>query len=473
MPAADDDIDPTHHGGITVEVERCRDCGNHQWCSNHREEQYEEYEEKVKSAILTKLAGGPDIRIEVNPGPKAIGMDVRESQHKKGFFQAMVKNPINNKYLPDVSFCYPRIGSFEVTVMRGGVRNNPTRSIVFSKLKAKRWPNPEWVAEKVVEVVNNKLGGFGPDSSLAMSPNLNKRLPKTTEELIKYVMEKYFSMLSAFREYDGNSDGLLTKTEFVDALRSCGLEQLTKGEIAKLWQMADGKTEVDLATGELVSKMSHRHFGRVFERFLPHHEHFVGLSPKSLKSTRTPGGMGGSSSPSTRKNSDGILGQEGAHAQDLIDDVVLGSHPLSPKNSRPSSPKIVRRGSSNSRASLAGHKPSISQLSRMKEVQDMPLEQCTPDLIRAKILARTGSLTNAFKQFDENGDGQINADEFERRMPFVLGVKSVPDRVMEDLFETFDKDLSGKIELNEFLSEECFTDAHALQQKFLQQFVMS
>mmetsp|Transcript_14063 Transcript_14063/g.34846 ORF Transcript_14063/g.34846 Transcript_14063/m.34846 type:complete len:340 (+) Transcript_14063:464-1483(+) len=339
----------------------------------------------------------------------------------------MVRNPINGKYLPDVAFCYPRVGSFEVTVMRGGVRNNRTRAIVFSKLKAKRWPNPEWVAEKVVEVVNSRLGGFASDPQLPMSPNYNKVPKRSDEELVQTVIKKYYTLLSAFREYDENGDGLLSKSEFKKALQSVSFApELQKAEINKLWQLSDGTSDVNLQTGEIVSKVSYRHFARKFGAFLPHHEHFIGLSPKSR-------GM----SPSTRRGSG-------------MNDTVLGSD-----------------------GSSGGHKPTVSQMSRMKEIIEMPLDKCSPDMVRAKILSRCGSLTSAFRQFDTDGDRTINADEFERRMPKVLGVSKVPDRIIEELFDTFDRDMTGTIELKEFLSDDLVSEGHLMQKQFLLQFAQA
>ena len=44
--------------------------------------------------------------------------------------------------------------------MRGGVRKNNTRQLVFSKLKSKKWPNCEFVADKVIGMVEKKLKGF-------------------------------------------------------------------------------------------------------------------------------------------------------------------------------------------------------------------------------------------------------------------------------------------------------------------------
>ena len=75
-----------------------------------------------------------------------------------GYYSQSVQ--VSGKNLPDVAFRYPRIGALEVTVMRGGVRKNNTRQLVFSKLKSKKWPNCEFVADKVIGMVEKKLKGF-------------------------------------------------------------------------------------------------------------------------------------------------------------------------------------------------------------------------------------------------------------------------------------------------------------------------
>ena len=71
----------------------------------------------------------------------------------------------------------------------------------------------------------------------------------------------------------------------------------------------------------------------------------------------------------------------------------------------------------------------ISEMARDSNIVNMPLESATPDVVRAKIFARHGSLVRGFAQLDPEGRGVISAEEFERNLPSVLGVDSVPDKV--------------------------------------------
>lgn len=68
-----DSADPTHHGGITCEIERCCDCSNHQYCTNHSEAKYEEYAAKIQAAVEAKVSNGNALQFVVNPGPRAMG----------------------------------------------------------------------------------------------------------------------------------------------------------------------------------------------------------------------------------------------------------------------------------------------------------------------------------------------------------------------------------------------------------------
>ena len=44
----------------------------------------------------------------------------------------------------------------------------------------------------------------------------------------------------------------------------------------------------------------------------------------------------------------------------------------------------------------------------------------------------------------------LNKTRFERHLPGVLGVESVPDKVLEDIFDAYDGDMSGIIDMKEF-----------------------
>lgn len=84
-------------------------------------------------------------------------MHCKPSPYNKKLWHSMVKNDKTQRWYPDVTFCYPRVGSFEVTVIKG-----KTRVPVFSKLATMKWPQPEWLAARVNESVEQKLGGWEP-----------------------------------------------------------------------------------------------------------------------------------------------------------------------------------------------------------------------------------------------------------------------------------------------------------------------
>ncbi|CAD7930396.1 unnamed protein product [Amoebophrya sp. A25] len=405
-----DDPDPTHHGGITLELERCKDCANHHWCSNHVEGRYDEYEGKVISAIQEKAgsAAVANLQVQTNPGPKALGMDVKQSPHHSNFYVSMVTNHINGKRLADVPFCYPRIGGFEVTVMRGGVRNNSTRHVVFSKLKAKRWPNPEWLAERVIKTVNDKLGGFGVQADLPPSPRTYRTPPMTEEKLKEIVLKKFQAVISAFRLFDEDNDGALNQREFKKGLESCGID-LPPNQIRKLWHMCDEDNS---------GLINYREFARKFSKFKPTHERMIGLSPKGSKRN---------SRRDSEASAPEMFGVEG----DLLD--------------ASAAPDLLKPH-------------GIHAMSRRTEVIMAPIDaKCTTDMIRAKIMNRCGNMRAGFKAFDVDGDGRISVDEFEAKLPVVLGLSAadrVPDAILEDIFDKFDRSMSGYIELREFFSDD-------------------
>jgi hypothetical protein len=49
-------------------------------------------------------------------------MHCKKSQYNEKLWHSMVKNEKTQKWYPDVTFCYPRVGSFEVTAVKGKQR---------------------------------------------------------------------------------------------------------------------------------------------------------------------------------------------------------------------------------------------------------------------------------------------------------------------------------------------------------------
>jgi len=138
---------PIRHKGVWVELERCKDCRNHAHCTMHDEAKYDGYEKKVEVAV------GGRWPLEVNPGPKAVGVRFRQVRYNPHLFQA--NGPATEKGGATVSktTLYPRLGAFEVWVCHGGVREE-----VFSKLETSKWPNVDALITKIEEEAA-KLGG--------------------------------------------------------------------------------------------------------------------------------------------------------------------------------------------------------------------------------------------------------------------------------------------------------------------------
>ena len=62
---------------------------------------------------------------------------------------------------------------------------------------------------------------------------------------------------------------------------------------------------------------------------------------------------------------------------------------------------------------------------------------------RELLIANSDRLLRIFKEWDENGDGQISVKEFRRALP-MLGIRATRQEV-DVLFESFDQDGSGAI----------------------------
>ena len=71
-------------------------------------------------------------------------------------YAAFALNQNSRKWYQTQVFRYPRIGGFEIYVNKGKVRRQ-----VFSKLGVMKWPNPQWVVDKIVACVES-IGGWDP-----------------------------------------------------------------------------------------------------------------------------------------------------------------------------------------------------------------------------------------------------------------------------------------------------------------------
>jgi hypothetical protein len=123
----------------TVEIEHCRNCNNHNWCTQHNEKRYDDL-----GAAIEKRIRSCDIPI-----------------------QSVVRNAFDRS---DKS--YPRVGSFEIVIVRHGAEDGASsrrpgsskkRSQVriFSKLKTGKWPTVEGVLDLLRFVAEDTE--FNPD----------------------------------------------------------------------------------------------------------------------------------------------------------------------------------------------------------------------------------------------------------------------------------------------------------------------
>ncbi len=101
---------------------------------------------------------------------------------------------------------------------------------------------------------------------------------------------------------------------------------------------------------------------------------------------------------------------------------------------------------------------TISEIAKDKTLGGIPLEEYSVDMLRARLLQRHGSMLAAFRQFDTDDSKDVSAEEFEIRLPSVLGVEEVPEELIEACFDVFDSDLSGLIDLKEFCGDKLVSD---------------
>ena len=60
------------------------------YCSNHIESKYADYADRLESAIKAKCSDSNALRTYINPGPKALGMEVKQSQYQQCLYSSMV-----------------------------------------------------------------------------------------------------------------------------------------------------------------------------------------------------------------------------------------------------------------------------------------------------------------------------------------------------------------------------------------------
>jgi len=412
---------------VQIELERTIDCSDSTWHTRHDESKYDRYETGLKTA-LDNLVGHEDWAWVKNPGPKAHGMHCRPSNYNKKLWHSMIKNEKTLKWYPDVTFCYPRVGSFEVTAVKG-----KQRVPVFSKLAVGKWPHPEWLAKKVADVVEGKLDGWKPLVPVVKQERKYATKKMTDDELRQLIKKKFSTLIGAFRAFDKNGDGCISKGEFMKGLRNTGID-LPKAQCEQLWAMAD-----EDGTGNL----QYQEFARKFASYKASH---------SLHRHAD-----------YRKDGHQELVQS-LHGVDAASRVQKHAAIRDTKNLEwgVGGDKLAEDGDA-VLAELNRHDASIQTLARNNDLMAIPIEEMGPDLIRAKIYKRHGNILNAFRHFDFDGSGAINYEEFMRHLPTVLG-EPISQLKMESIWRAFDPDLSGEIDMNEFSNNKCKGGHLATQQ---------
>jgi len=398
--------------GIIIEIERCDNCEDHMWCTRHRRGEsgnwlYDEREEAFKTAMSNK---GFPYRIESNPGPHTRGVKCRKAyEGSEVLFTTMVQDENTRKWSPEAIFRYPRIGGFEVSLLKAG----HARVEVFSKLVARKWPNPEWLADRVTELVESRMGGWG-DSPM---PQKKKRTYKTgsmTDEDLRNLMKtKFKTIMTAFRSFDKNGDGQVNKSEFMAGVKGSGVD-LPKNQLERLWKMAD-----EDGSGVLI----YTEFARKFAAYKATgslHRHNTIVNANVVKTH-------GMAAAQTVQKESAIRG-----ASEQITFGVSGDD--------------LKKDDEEDATEM-----TISKMARDPSLAKIPIEELNSDQLRARIQQKYGSLVNAFRHFDQSGDSQVDKKEFDKGIPKVLG-ESVSQHKLDEWWSQMDTDLTGTIDMHELAS---------------------
>merc|ERR1719247_1814618 len=135
---------------VVLELERCSDSnhGHSLSCRRHDEALYAMYESRVLDIALMHGA-----QLLVNPGPKCVPAPRLVVEPVVRGDHQVVAPRRRRAASPVVR--YPRLGAFEIWVQRGNVRVE-----VYSRLRRLKWPNPDWLATHLDQVVARDLGGW-------------------------------------------------------------------------------------------------------------------------------------------------------------------------------------------------------------------------------------------------------------------------------------------------------------------------
>lgn len=401
--------------GIRIELERCVNCEQHQYCTKHCEAKYEKYEKALRYG-LEAVSEGP-FEFVLNPGPKSHGMTCRKVVHNDFLWTTMVMDQNTRRWSPGTTFRYPRIGAFEVYVCKGKKRQE-----IFSKLKKTRWPNTQWLCSEIADVVEKSLGGWDPE------PEEEQEAPRrqytgiggkqnvTDEELRALLKGKFSTLVAAFRAFDKNGDRMINKKEFITGLRNCGVD-VPREMFERLWRLADQDNSGNI------------HYTEFAQRFCVHKaSHSLHRHASLREGEETVLNLHGVGAAS-RLQRHAATRQE----ENLCWDI--GAEAFTTEAAQDSQPR------------------TISQLARCDWLRNMPVDEMSVDQVRARIYSKHGNLINAFRHFDLSGDSRISHAEFLRALPKALGESISPAKVGE-IWKAMDTDGTGEIDIQEFASDQ-------------------
>lgn len=414
----------------TLEIERSTDVESSCWHGWFKESKYQMYEESAKTVfeqlcVHNNSAESEHSNIQVNPGPQYQGIKCKQNQYGKKLYHSFVYDENNRNWVPSTAFSYPRIGAFEVFVKKGRQRVE-----VFSKLKTKKWPNKDWLADRIAATVDSKLSGWtAPKKEVKIKKKyagVDGKLQITDDELRALLKKKCQTLAAAFRLFDKNGDGEVSKGEFFTGLKQVGVD-MPPAILERLWAMAD-----EDKTGAIVYQEFARKFAN-YKHTASMHRH-VGLkSEADAKAVKLHGVAAGSRMAKTsqhRKTGKEIFAMDMSDLRQEGDEDEEDEH------------------------------MTIQKLSRSPTLNDIPASEATPDEIRAKIYKRNGNLLNAFRQMDNSGDSRISYEEFQYFIPKVLGEEISSEKVAE-LWRSIDVDGTGEIDIDEFASGKLTSSAAA------------
>jgi len=408
--------------GVWIELERCEGCDKHKYCTRHEEWRYEQYEKECLQT-LTDLQDEKRIPFVMNPGPSAHGMKCRPVKHAQTvLYESMHMDKVTRKWSPTGVFRYPRLGAFEVYVCRGKQREE-----VFSKLKTMRWPNKEWLAKRVEEIVRDRFDGWITEAPViqrekASYSGVGGKQTLSDNDLRQHIKSKFHTLNAAFRSLDKNGDGVIDKNEFLNGMRKAAID-LPPQVLEEMWNLAD-------ADGS--GAINYLEFCRKFSTFNASH--------------------------SLHRHASVRLGQE----------IVDKLHGMGASSRIATSAKIrlaekttweIDEEQFDPNAAAHSRPQTISQLARELGDTHIDPELLTVDLLRARMVNLHGSLLNAFRHFDVDGSSSVSFDEWNRYLPKVYG-ENFPRSVGDRLWRQLDTEQKGEIQLTSFFEDHLFDPNH-------------